>query len=399
MAVQREAKATRRTHTQSKRAWSSHTSVVAFVTFAFAWQAIGVLRRSRPCSSAILDTPAAVMRAVVMTSGTRVSSLNRLMRSLCNLDNCGDRIDVDVWIDVPDGVLSPAVRAQRWKLKKDIEELGKNGTYRHGLVQAHIWEQHAGMRGQWIDTWHRSTPGGLRENSSEIGLLLEDDLELSPYAWRWLKAAHAAYGHLEHVAGFTLQRVHLCAARCPDLDGGPDGAGGGFLYPLHGTWGYSPTAKSYSRFRSWYYNLPPDFKPYVEGLTPTDWYKAFEREGTEKKVSLGRNILKTYRLRPQPSFYNPFFLVFKPLTSTQRMWDMHYLKYTNTHADKYTVYVKCPGNATLAVNHREVGENYKVKEVSPHYVLKDWHANLVHFAQNPITLDYRAQVIRNTALQ
>ena len=144
------------------------------------------------------------------------------------------------------------------------------------------------MRGQWLDAWHASLPGGLREDTQEIGVILEDDLELSPFAWRWLKAAHAVYAANPRVAGFSLMRVELCAARCPNLDGGPDNAGGAFFYPVVGTWGYAPTAKSFARFRRWYYSLPPDFKPYVDGITPTDWYQNFEKAGTEKKVRWGR---------------------------------------------------------------------------------------------------------------
>lgn len=308
----------------------------------------------------ILRTKPVALRAVVITGGTRVASLYRLLHSVCMLVSDGDRIDLDVWIDVPPlSELTDQALAERRDLKADIEQLSRNGTYRNGLLRVHIWETNKGLRGQWLDAWHASIPGGLSEDTSEIGLLLEDDLEVSPFAWRWLKEAHAFYGSRRDIAGFTLQRAHLCVARCPELTGGPDGAGGGFLYPLIGTWGYSPTARSFARFREWYYSLPPDFKPYVEGLSPTDWYKNFEKVGTEKK----------------------------------RMWEMHHIKYTDTHEDKYTVYVKCPGNATLAVNHLEVGLNYEEKKQSPHYMLRDWDPSLVRFSRTPFMLDYHAKVV------
>lgn len=299
------------------------------------------------------------LRLVVITGGARVDSLYRLLESLCSLESDGDRLDLDVWIDVPEGVPPEGVLCEKRQMAADIENMGTNGTYKHGIVRAHIWEKHMGLRGQWLDAWHASTPGGLTETTKEIGLIIEDDLELSPLAWRWLKAAHAEYGADQRIAGFTLQRAHLCVAKCPDLTGGPDGAGGAFLYPLIGTWGYSPTAKSYARFREWYYSLPPDYKPYVEGLSPTEWYKSFEKAGTEKK----------------------------------RMWEMHHLKYTDTHVDKFTVYVKCPGNATLAVNHRELGLNYHKKEESPHHMLIDWHPDLVRFSRSPLVLNYSANVV------
>jgi hypothetical protein len=328
--------------------------VMTIVTICFT----AVIRSSRPSPSCLTYKPIS-MRIVVITGGTRVESLYRLLESLCKLESDGDRLDLDVWIDVPEGPPSESVMNEKRQMAADIERLAASGTYSHGVVRAHIWEQHMGLRGQWLDAWHASIPGGLKEDTPEIGLLLEDDLQLSPYAWRWLKAAHIAYGTDDRIAGFTLQRAHLCVARCPDLTGGPDGAGGAFLYPLIGTWGYSPTAKSYAKFRKWNYSLPPGYKPYVEGLSPTDWYQNFEKVGTEKK----------------------------------RMWEMHHLKYTDTHEDKYTVYVKCPGNTTLAVNHRELGLNYHKKEVSPHHMLLEWDPELVRFFDNPLVLNYSAHVI------
>jgi hypothetical protein len=320
------------------------------------------------------DKPIA-MRLVVITGGTRVDSLYRLIDSLCHLQGDGDRIDLDVWIDVPEGHgrrevdefnaegSVESILRERRLLAQDIEMLGKNGSYANGRVRAHIWEEHMGLRGQWLDAWHASIPGGLTESTEEIGLILEDDMQLSPFAWRWLKAAYAAYGQDRRVAGFTVQRATLCLARCPNINGGPDEAGGGFLYPLIGTWGYSPTARSFARFRRWYYSLPQNFKPYVEGTSPTDWYKSFEKAGTEKK----------------------------------RMWEMHHLKYTDTHEDKYTVYVKCKDNKTLGVNHRETGLNFDGKDPSKkgamHNMLTEWDPDLIRFAKSPFVLNYSAVVV------
>lgn len=298
------------------------------------------------------------LRLVIITSGRRVHSLDRLLRSACALESEGDRIDVDVWIDVPKGNVSGEEIERRRALATSIAQLTKNGTYRHGVVAAHVWTSHMGLRGQWLDAWHASIPGGLSAATPEIGLILEDDLELSRYAWRWLKAAHAAYGDDPRVAGFSLQRLELCAAHCDAINGGPDNAGGGFLYPVVGSWGYSPTARSFSRFRQWYYSLPPGFQPHVEGILPTLWYQERQQSGTQHS-----------------------------------MWTIYHVHYTHTHEDKYTVYVKCEGNATLAVNHREPGLNYAVKEASPHGLLNSWSPALTAFVPDPFVLNYSATVV------
>jgi hypothetical protein len=301
------------------------------------------------------------LRAVILSDGTRVQSLTRLLYSLCVLVSEGDRIDVDVWLDVPPGATATGAIAVRRELARDVEQLAANGTYRHGRIRAHVWEHHVGLRGQWLEAWHRSIPGGLTDATSEIGLILEDDLELSPFAWRWLKAAYAAYGEDRRVAGFSLQRLELCAARCDDLKGGPNGAGGGFFYPVLGTWGFSPRAQSFASFRHWYYRLPADFKPYVDGISPTDWYMEREKVG-----------------------------------SVERMWSMHHIYYTETHEDRYTVYVKCPENYTLAVNHLEVGLNYEVKDEPRFKALATWDPELVNFSKDPRVLNYSGAVVASS---
>jgi hypothetical protein len=295
-----------------------------------------------------------------MTGGTRVTSLNRLLKSLADADSMGDRIDVDVWIDVPNRERRSREHRERHALAKDIRLFKSNGTYKHGQVRAFVWGSPSGLRKQWLETWDRSTPCGLGEWTTEIGLMLEDDLEMSPHFWRWLKGAHAAYGKDPRVAGFTLQRASLCAKKCPDLLGGPSRSSAAFFYPLVGSWGYSPTVAHWVRFRRWYYDfVKREEKPYVEGLTPTEWYKSFEEAGTASK----------------------------------RMWTMHHIKYANTHQDKFTVYVKCPDNKTLSQNHLEPGINYATKRRSDYERLMDWDDALLNFPKFPLELDWAGQPI------
>jgi hypothetical protein len=78
------------------------------------------------------------LRLVVITGGTRVDSLYRLLESLCNLKNDGDRLDLDVWIDVTEDVPPESELREKKLMAADIVTLGKNGTYGHGVVRAHI---------------------------------------------------------------------------------------------------------------------------------------------------------------------------------------------------------------------------------------------------------------------
>jgi len=53
--------------------------------------------------------------------------------------------------------------------------------------------------GQWIDTWRP------RDDSDvELGLILEDDISVSAYAYRWLRAVHRFYRNRSDFAGASL---------------------------------------------------------------------------------------------------------------------------------------------------------------------------------------------------
>ena len=41
-------------------------------------------------------------------------------------------------------------------------------------------------------------------NGKEIALILEDDMTVSPHAYRWLKAVHGKYGRRKDFGGVTL---------------------------------------------------------------------------------------------------------------------------------------------------------------------------------------------------
>lgn len=330
--------------------------------------------------------PAPALRLLVLTTGTRPVSLNRLLDSACALLSDGDRIDMDVWIDLPSGIWHTNSVAERRALAMDIENLGRNGSYRQGRVRAHIWPKHVGLAGQWLDAWHASLPGGLTRATREIGLYLEDDVEISPLAWRWLKAAHSAYEGESRVAGFSLQRLETCATKkcAPGFaSGGPDNTGGGFMFPAIGTWGYAPTARSFASFREWYYGQDRStLKPFVDDILATTRFK---------------------RITSKSSMHN----------AVKHMWSMYHLKYTDTHEDKYTVYVKCKHDAALAISYDEPGLLNDDRDASPAIadgvetaprrapsppqlppLLTEWDPDLARCDAEPVVLDYNGTDIR-----
>ena len=101
--------------------------------------------------------------------------------------------------------------------------------------------------GQWIDTWRPRD-----DTDTELGLILEDDINVSPYAYRWLLAVHRAYRHRGDFAGATLQSDYIPnLSRKPIRHGPLEGPRTDtvFMYKCIGTWGYAPRPLHWRRFQ------------------------------------------------------------------------------------------------------------------------------------------------------
>ena len=257
------------------------------------------------------------MCRVIVLTRNRPDSLSRLLYSLKESFYYGDRVDLDVWID----------RLSSGLVDNKTLQVSNDFYWRYGVKTTHVQESNVGLSTQWKTTWNASLKGSLKENTKEIAVILEDDLKVSPFFYKWLKKCHRAYGKRSDFAGCTLQRASLCAKQCKKINGSPPNTTTNFLYPLIGTWGYSPSASSWVEFTNWDKNFKN--KPYVKGLTPTNWYKGFERSGRCPGVKC--------------------------------MWEMTHIKYSDVF-NKKTAYVKCPNEKTLASNYLEPGLHFKRKK-------------------------------------
>jgi len=99
--------------------------------------------------------------------------------------------------------------------------------------------------GQWIDTWRPHD-----DTDTELGLILEDDLSISPYAYRWLNAVHRAYRQRSDFGGATIlsQPVKVLS----EHPKGPLAAPKNdtiFMYKGFGTSGWAPRPLHWRRFQ------------------------------------------------------------------------------------------------------------------------------------------------------
>ena len=200
-----------------------------------------------------------------------------------------------------------------------------------------------GIYGQWIDTW--------KQNGSELALILEDDINVSPYVWRWVKAVHEVFGNRDDVFGYCIHTVEMFPVHRAPVKVDPKY--NVFLHRLLSPWGFVPHPKVWSGFQKWFHRVRQDktFKPYigVEGHIFDTWYKQFEKEGREDS-----------------------------------MWTIWFIRYTNDH-NLYCVchnLVRFTNNSysQLALNRLEIGLHYPKKlRINEDKILTKWNDSYIKF--------------------
>lgn len=287
------------------------------------------------------------MRLIILTMD-RPKSLTRLLNSLVLADYGEDLVDLDVWIDRPTG----------GPLDANILSICRNVTWQHGTKTIHKRTENAGLYKQWIYTWN------ITAETTEFAVILEDDLEVSPAFYQWLRVARAAYAQDPDVAAFTLQRSTLRPRQRKGVASGDlkiPAEHQIFKYRLLGTWGFAPQRDHWIEFRKWFENKRErNEKPYVDGLVTTSWYKSQEKDG------------------------------FAP-----NMWSQWWIKFVD-EKDYFTVTAHLPDGTTLASNWRESGLHYSKTSPKADFPVFRGSPEIFSMPDNPIVLDWDGLIINQT---
>lgn len=287
------------------------------------------------------------VRLIVLTMD-RPKSLTRLLNSLVLANYGEDVVDLDIWIDRPkDGLLDST-----------IVSICRNVTWKQGTKTIHKRTKNAGLYEQWIYTWNITT------ETTEFAVILEDDLEVSPAFYQWLRVARAAYAQDPDVAAFTLQRSTLRPRQRKGIASGNLNISAThqvFKYRLLGTWGFAPQRDHWIEFRKWFENKRArKEKPYVSGLVTTDWYKRQEIDG------------------------------FAP-----NMWSQWWIKFVD-EKNYFTVTAHLPDGTTLAANWRESGLHYSKTEPKADFPIFRGSPEIFSMPDNPILVDWDGLIINQT---
>ncbi len=283
-------------------------------------------------------------RLIILTMD-RYTSLKRLLDSAEAADYGDERVDIDIWID----------RAKGKSINEKVRKTAEQFVWSHGAKTIHMRRENGGLYQQWIYTWK------ITEQTDEIAVILEDDLELSPMFYQWLKSARNTYNADPEIAAFTLQRSTLR----PKLP--PGGKSHTlnlkndvpvFKYRLLGSWGFAPVRDKWVEFRAWYEKKrKAGEKPYVDGLITTHWYKQQEVGGHA------------------PS-----------------MWTQWWIRFAH-EKDYFTVTPHLTDGTTLCANWRERGMHYSSNKPSKDFPIFKGTSDQFTWPVNPLKIDWDGTVI------
>ncbi|XP_072985888.1 uncharacterized protein [Typha latifolia] len=143
----------------------------------------------------------------------RIDSLHRCLRSLAAADYAADRVALHVFLDhfVPpaDPVNGSAVLDRKLEESRRILELVDGFRWTHGEKLVHYRTANAGLQAQWLEAWWPSS-------DDEFAFVVEDDLELSPLYYKFLKGLVLKYyydrsNYSPSIFGASLQRPRWLA--------------------------------------------------------------------------------------------------------------------------------------------------------------------------------------------
>ena len=229
----------------------------------------------------------------------RALSLKRLLRSLEEARYGRDVVDLYIHID-------------KSVDNKDCISIAKAFHFSHGRKTVEIASDNQGLRNAWFGAWSPQSFG------RERAIVLEDDTEVSPLWYKWLKGAWETYGNRTDLAGISLQRQTLIPMK-PHRQMEIVNNHKPFLYRLVGSIGFSPHPRTWMLFMNWLSKIDLEtFDVSVEGLVTTDWHRILNK---------------------------------------RHMWTQYFIYFCNER-DLFTLYVNLPNKKTLVSHMREKGEHY-----------------------------------------
>ncbi|KAL0460907.1 UNVERIFIED_CONTAM: hypothetical protein Slati_0717900 [Sesamum latifolium] len=248
----------------------------------------------------------------------RLSSLSRCLNSLSRAHyDVNDKVHLHVFIDhfLLDSQTGSADLDNKLNVSKQILDFVDGFDWKFGEKLVHYRTSNAGLQAQWLEAWWPTS-------DHEFAFVVEDDLEVSPLYYRFLKAVilnyyYNASNFSPSIYGASLQRPRFVPGKHGNkiqLDGGARI----FLYQLVGTWGQLLFPRPWKEFRVWYdEHKVKGMKPFLDGMVTTGWYR-----------KMGEKI-----------------------------WTPWFIKFIQSHG-YFNIYTNFLHERALSISHRDAGVNY-----------------------------------------
>ncbi|KAJ3299591.1 hypothetical protein HK104_008304 [Borealophlyctis nickersoniae] len=294
----------------------------------------------------------------VLTYG-RPNSLTRLLNSLSNAEYpANHRIDVDIYIDHPKKPVPGALESH-----SKVIDIVDQWEWNRGEKRVHVRNFNVGLAGQWFELWYPAS-------WDEVAFVLEDDLELSPLWYRWLRAAVSHYyedsdNFDPNMYGISLQNQGTCLGHCRvSVKNGNEP----FKYQLVGTWGQLLFPYQWVQFMRWMDEKrailtedPKGYSPLFSTLMSNGWYMAGRR-------------------------------------SPKKAWTFDFISFVAEHG-YYNLYTNFEGKRSLSVCHREAGEHYGSSQGADREMLgmSQWKDSMLDFPPSALmpVFDYQFNKVQN----
>ena len=267
------------------------------------------------------------LRVIVMTYN-RLDSLKKCLAALQDADIMGAEAALEIWIDI----------SKYGMVDVNVLRYAESFKWRHGRTCVHVQTEHSSSGHQWIYSW-RPRPG-----SKEIGVFIEDDVDVSKYFFRFLRGARDFYSHNKEIVGISLYDEHSMISSGPkskqQLERPKDISDIVFLYGMICTYGYAPFPEHWRAYQDWYHNNVsriPNFDPTAkEVAVHSRWFKAFQRHGRAETMQHSMYFMryiidhKLYTLHPNLQVIQP-----RPhsLTTHRKEKGLHYSGKDALHTD------------------------------------------------------------------
>eukprot|EP00899_Mesostigma_viride_P024066 jgi/Mesvir1/4844/Mv11122-RA.1 len=306
------------------------------------------------------------MFKIIVLTYNRPDSLNRALESLGNADYDGDEVSLELFLDhmpmepmhasadsadstgicggpgaPPCPAFVPKQRPGDPKAQAvwDVKQIATDFRWPFGPKRVHWYTGNVGTQGQWLQAWYPTS-------NDEYAYFVEDDMEVSPYFYQYLKRMLLKYRYGNDasggpardpsVYGISLQRQRTVLAEKTLANPSPGDLEKDiyqrqttpFMYSLVGTWGQLMFPEHWREFRDWYdQRRALGLRPYLPGTKSNVWY-----------------------LRKGEAIWTPWF--------TRFIYSRRY----------FNIYTSLAGGRSLSISQRDAGVNY-AKTLGPDALL------------------------------